>query len=265
MVENKKYLINPDIHGRTFWKNNIDTTKYEKIIFLGDYLDPYPFEGITEEDAIENFKEIIEFKKNNKDKVILLLGNHDIYYYLKEWGPSRYSRKHAKTIENLFEYNRDLFQIAYETKYDLFTHAGIIQGWYDKINQICKENEQEEYSLDDSNLNLLLNNNDKTYCRHFLDVSRTRGGREYDGSCLWADVTEHDKNEKYQGKYQIFGHTLQLDLKKYYETYNHEDIADGKEIITDKYAMLDCRHQFEYTVNVSDDSNKIQREFDKLD
>lgn len=35
-------LIVPDIHGRKFWKepcSNVD--KYEKIIFLGDYLDPY--------------------------------------------------------------------------------------------------------------------------------------------------------------------------------------------------------------------------------
>lgn len=32
-------LIIPDVHGRTFWKYAID--KYDKVIFLGDYLDPY--------------------------------------------------------------------------------------------------------------------------------------------------------------------------------------------------------------------------------
>lgn len=36
--------IIPDVHGRNFWKNitsNEEIAKYEKIIFLGDYLDPY--------------------------------------------------------------------------------------------------------------------------------------------------------------------------------------------------------------------------------
>ena len=45
-----KILIIPDVHGRTFWhyaKDHVD--EYDKIIFLGDYLDPYRYEGITEE------------------------------------------------------------------------------------------------------------------------------------------------------------------------------------------------------------------------
>ena len=72
-----KVLILPDIHGRKFWKKpceNIDN--YDKVVFLGDYLDPYNFEFISVEEAIKNFKEIIELKRNNMDKVVLLLGNH---------------------------------------------------------------------------------------------------------------------------------------------------------------------------------------------
>ena len=69
-----KILIVPDTHGRDFWKvPNIE--EYDKIIFLGDYLDHYPDESTHEHD-IENFKDIIEFKKKYPDKVILLLGNH---------------------------------------------------------------------------------------------------------------------------------------------------------------------------------------------
>ena len=71
-------LVIPDVHGRKFWKDVV--TQYEnnvdKIIFLGDYLDPYPDEGITRKDAINNFEEIIDYKVNNKDKFVLLLGNH---------------------------------------------------------------------------------------------------------------------------------------------------------------------------------------------
>ena len=74
----KQWLIIPDIHGRTFWKDAVSQyeDKVEKIIFLGDYLDPYLDEGITRKDAIRNFEEIIDYKINNSDKVVLLLGNH---------------------------------------------------------------------------------------------------------------------------------------------------------------------------------------------
>ena len=74
----KKMLILPDIHARPFWKDAGErhSDDVSKIVFLGDYLDPYPWEGFTRKDAIRNFQEIIDFKTENKDKVILLLGNH---------------------------------------------------------------------------------------------------------------------------------------------------------------------------------------------
>lgn len=69
-----------DIHSRSFWKDIIPIKdEFKKIIFLGDYLDPYDFEGFTKEQAIVNFKEILEFKKDNPKKIILLIGNHKIF------------------------------------------------------------------------------------------------------------------------------------------------------------------------------------------
>ena len=56
-MENIHTLIIPDVHGRTFWKYAIQQYPIEKypdikIIFLGDYLDPYTsFEGITKNEA----------------------------------------------------------------------------------------------------------------------------------------------------------------------------------------------------------------------
>ena len=67
-------LIIPDVHGRTFWRKAKELVKqYQKIIFLGDYLDPYSYEGINPDMAFIEFKEIIEFKKKYPKKVILLL------------------------------------------------------------------------------------------------------------------------------------------------------------------------------------------------
>ena len=72
-----KILVLPDIHGRPFWtKPSKRVNEYDKVIFLGDYMDPYPFEGNSVEDSLANFGQIIDFAKNNKDKVNLLLGNH---------------------------------------------------------------------------------------------------------------------------------------------------------------------------------------------
>ena len=76
----KKILIIPDVHGRDFWiepvKKVINNKDYF-IVFLGDYLSCYPYEwepGIDyNQIAIERFKEVLDFKKDNPEKVILLL------------------------------------------------------------------------------------------------------------------------------------------------------------------------------------------------
>ena len=112
-----KILIIPDVHGRTFWKTAV--TQYEnecdKIIFLGDYLDPYPWEEITRKEAIRNFEEIIEYKQKNKDKVVLILGNHDMHYWTKDFKTrSRYDSSNAWHIMDDFAKHRSLFVLAHE-------------------------------------------------------------------------------------------------------------------------------------------------------
>lgn len=64
--------IIPDIHGRVFWKKAVDSaSKDDTIVFLGDYLDMYWVDSIvhdiTNESTLENFREILEFKKSNPE------------------------------------------------------------------------------------------------------------------------------------------------------------------------------------------------------
>lgn len=74
-----KILIVPDVHGRKFWHKAEELIdKVDLVVFLGDYLDPYPHEGITFDDAIEELGSILEFKEKYSDKVTLLVGNHKI-------------------------------------------------------------------------------------------------------------------------------------------------------------------------------------------
>ena len=62
-------LIIPDIHGRTFWKECIETKRENEIVvFLGDYLEPYSnsIENISHEEAYQNLIEIIDYKYGEK-------------------------------------------------------------------------------------------------------------------------------------------------------------------------------------------------------
>lgn len=56
----KEIIAIPDIHGRTFWKSVKNDKSDSIIIFLGDYLDPYPHENITFEDAYEQVRKYVE-------------------------------------------------------------------------------------------------------------------------------------------------------------------------------------------------------------
>ena len=89
IMNQKTITIIPDLHGRTFWKKAMKAPESSHVVFLGDYLDPYrpsifdvypttkEEDDLSPEAVIENFKEILEFKKSAPDRVTLLLGNHD--------------------------------------------------------------------------------------------------------------------------------------------------------------------------------------------
>ena len=237
----KQWLIIPDIHGRQFWKDAVSQyeDKVEKIIFLGDYLDPYDYEGITRKDAIRNFEEIIDYKINNKDKVVLLLGNHDLHYWSKEFHTrSRYDSSNAYHIIEDFKTHRSLFELAHEEtigdKKYLFSHAGLMNSWVERNKKVIDE-------ITPDRLTRLLYSADGV--RALTDVSNYRSWfGEDSGSIVWSDVREKidlDDSIEYniipnadsivEGyDYQIFGHTQQ----------------NKDPMITDKWACLDCRKAF---------------------
>jgi predicted phosphodiesterase len=182
-------IIIPDVHGRTFWKdikNVVDT----KIVFLGDYLDPYTsIEGITPDEAIDNFNEIIEFTKKNIDRVVLLYGNHDSYAFKsKEMCSCRHDWKNLKKIERIFEENKNLFKLAYDIEINgnrfLLTHAGINPFWVNKHKDILGDN--FNYTADE--LNSIKNEN---LINILCDISEYRGGYDLAGSPVWTDIHEH--------------------------------------------------------------------------
>ena len=207
-----KILINPDIHGRVFWKYSIEhKDEFDKIIFLGDYLDAYSPDLLLKEE--DNFKEIIQFKKDNPDKVILLLGNHDCHYINdKIYEASRYNSFKHNSYQKLFLDNIDLFQLIYIYDKYLFSHAGVYQKWMD-LNKLTLK-DLLDCDLDELSKSL-----------NWIDYFR---GGFYDvGSCIWADIRDSGTEKLLKGYYHIFGHTqLKFNLS------------------TSEFSCLDCRIPF---------------------
>ena len=223
----KYILIIPDVHGRTFWKNAVEKygEKAEKIIFLGDYLDSYPWEGITRRQTIKNFEEIIGYKAANKDKVILLLGNHDMEYYDNNFRTRvRYDASHAYHIAEDFRSHRSFFQLAYEEtingKTYLFTHAGVTKSWLERYKNLIGEPTAD-------NLNQLKDMPAGVISLTQMSRYRAKWGEKV-GSMVWSDINEKKEDEDLDGIYQIFGHSQQ-------EEYP---------VITRTWACLDCRKAF---------------------
>lgn len=222
-----KALVIPDIHGRTFWKEAVKEHENDLIIFLGDYLDPYTgLEDITKEDAFNNFIEIIEFKKTHMDNVILLLGNHDCTYAIgTHICDCRADYQRYKRISNLFEENRNLFQLAYEIIIDdkryIFSHAGIHMDY-------AKDFFGKDVKVEDlvALFNDAWNKEDDNVLNSLGIVSYYRWGPSQYGSIVWADIREFSK-EPEEFAFQIVGHTQ---LKQ--------------PIIMNNIAVLDCHRAF---------------------
>ena len=235
----KKILIIPDVHGRDFWKESVkkvleDTNIH--ITFLGDYTDGYPTEWESNFDyrqhTIDNLKEIIELKKQNSDRITLLLGNHDCGYAIGDTiSSSRMDRSHRSELEELFKENRELFQIAEECniagRHFIFSHAGILKGWVKSV--WGDEADDTDFKVVDRLNNAWLDNDWNILDRlRDYDTYRGWGGYQY-GSPMWSDIRSWVKvtPEETYG-FNIVGHT-QLD--------------DGP-VVLNQIADLDCRKAF---------------------
>ena len=120
-----------DIHGRDYWKQIIDQEQDADIfVFVGDYFDSFTIKGANQ---INNFLDIIEFKKQSKVPVILLLGNHDYHYYpgIEDNGTSGYQTLMAPSIKHVIDDNKQHLQVAYQVGEFVFTHAGLSSEWLD--------------------------------------------------------------------------------------------------------------------------------------
>lgn len=118
-----------DVHGRDTWKKIVEKEKdADRIVFIGDYFDSFDIKPVVQ---IENFIDIYGFKRQNPEKVVMLLGNHD-FHYMKDSGDDRYSGYNAEWAREItlnLQVARFEIQVVHvEGKY-LFSHAGVTNSW----------------------------------------------------------------------------------------------------------------------------------------
>ena len=202
----KRILVVPDIHGEPFWKEPV--LKYieqvDKIIFLGDYLDPYPDEGkeYSPQDVFDNLMDIIDFKRSHMDKVILLKDNHDQHYASEMFRylacGSRCDTTNWNMYNAVFVRNQDCFKIVHLEEINgtpyLFSHAGVTLNWINKVNSSLWKLADNKISLANSDIieriNELDDNDEGQELLSIIGRFRNVIGPK-SGSVLWADIEEH--------------------------------------------------------------------------
>lgn len=213
-MQSNTIILIPDVHGRAFWREAVAGREEERIIFLGDYIDPYTAsEGISAGEALEGFGDIIELKKRHPDNVTLLLGNHDMGYLDNAICVTRHDWDNHQKIKALMLENIGLFDICVTERiagHDvLISHAGFNQGWIDRYRDCLSED-----VFDPKMLNQMLHDASSrpVLYQMLCDTSRYRGGYDRTGSPVWADMCEFKfPQDSPEGVFQIVGHTLQYD------------------------------------------------------
>ena len=202
-----KHVIIGDLHGRDIWKR-VNFSSYGKAVFLGDYVDSFKR---SDKVILENLQELLELKKSYPEKIVLLLGNHDVQYlhYPKYYCPG-FRASIQPDLTNLFNDNRNLFQIAYQRRDFLFTHAGITNRWWRALRESFTYNIL--HHTGDTIADTINRIERETQNSSVFAYSRYRTGHDSNGGPLWADYMETFQ-DALNAYHQFVGHSPQDEPK----------------------------------------------------
>ena len=216
-----KVLTIGDIHGRSRWEEvRYMIQDYDKIVFIGDYVDSFDIEPIM---ILHNLKRIIEFKKDYPDKVELLLGNHDIQYIVPNQFCSGYQAAMENDYKKLFLDNIELFKIAFQYKMFLWTHAGVHKGWFkDQLEPLMEEGELISDALNELWMRGVYKSHQKW--DPLFHVGHLRGGHAKVGGPLWLDK-RNGVSKPLDDYHQIVGHTRVKSMNTIFPYGNNPDTS----------------------------------------
>ena len=256
-----KVLVIPDVHSRKFWRKAIadNIGNVDKIIFLGDYLDPYENEINKNPELMEcndfydcknllkMLEDIVLLKKNEPGKYILLTGNHtDSYIWSEFHSATRTDYKNWEKYHKFFSQNLEYFNLVWIENDVIFSHAGISKGWANEfLYHYMKYDEGAELEKDSlvfETARVLkdtpLNNFNIHYINSLSCISAYRWGDAPYGSCEWADLREHIDHHQSEVKEKL----VPLGDDEIYQVFGHTQLQ--KPLLTEKWACLDCRQGF---------------------
>jgi predicted MPP superfamily phosphohydrolase len=239
-----------DIHGRNQWKHAIfgsimdyenwrreadngihefmadqypTLNSVDKIVFVGDYVDSF---DVKNPEMKLNLEEIIHLKRTMPEKVVLLLGNHDIQYIVPNQICSGYRPEMKYDFEHLFRSNLDCFQAAYyhETedpykniKRTLWTHAGVTQGWLTSVKEFIESDRfrhKEDFKdMDRARPDEIINKLWEYQVSILFNVDSDSGGMSRWAGPMWVRPRRLSW-EALEGYDQVVGHTPQRTVKE---------------------------------------------------
>jgi len=206
-----KILSVGDLHGKSIWEQ-IDASKYDKVIFVGDIYDAFEY---SQQELHDNALALVQWAKD-AGNVFFCIGNHDAHYF--KWQEpvhkivrgGGYSEKQQYRAYHLYIDNKELFKVAYQEKDYLWTHAGLSQAYYTAYIEPVVVGIMNMYSL--NNLADVLNKMWDINFEKLFVAPLSRGGDDTYGGPLWAD-----KSDTIGGPlsryHQIVGHTATYDIE----------------------------------------------------
>lgn len=128
-VKKNKVVAIGDVHGRTLWKDIVaKEADADRIVFIGDFFDSFNIPGAEQ---LENFVDILKFKDEHPEKVVLIWGNHD-FHYSQFCGHDRYSGYNdaiAPYFKDMMNILHPQMKIAHIEDGVLYSHAGVTNTW----------------------------------------------------------------------------------------------------------------------------------------
>ena len=233
-MEKFRTLSLGDTHGRDIWKialfggrkeyeqwreicdegpvdiRDYPLSKYDKVVFIGDYVDSWliPLSTIK-----MNLSDIVHLKLHFPEIIVLILGNHDTSY-INNLFCSGFQGSMQHDYNELFstKLERDsIFQMAYQHKDWLWTHAGITMGFYNTVIVPLMNDKKSRFSTfykNCTNLAEIINFMYESGEESIFNIGWSRGGYSRAPGPLWADKTDLT-GKPALGVNQIVGHTPQ--------------------------------------------------------
>jgi hypothetical protein len=233
----KNAIVIGDLHGnisivRDIFENLWEQT--DQFIFVGDYFDSFNWSPQTQIDLV-NF--LIEYQKNYPERIILLMGNHELSYLhpkMRCSGHSFYVENYIENYVDLKRYLLDNLKIYHVFNDWLITHAGVSQRW------IPIDDQNKEQNLTRIT-ELLTQENNRIY-----EIGSSRGGWMPSGGPFWCDFWGEFKT--IPGIKQIFGHTSWRPEHLHLEN-------TGILSINDENYLIDCLQHKREVLRINSDSS----------